>query len=281
MRVEHRVRQGTATSARTARRIVGVTGARPPDRRSGRRLTRRPSANTPTIVGEIASCRFVERDADRAVSAVSEVHSRRQRARRPDGLVRRPGLRLEACRKSASFACRMPDFVEHRARARSLIVDAPRDGGQALRARGTRRTTPAMFASSACAVQMFDVAFSRRMCCSRVCSAIRYAVLPCASTDTPMIRPGAWRTWTVRAWRRTPRAARRSPSGRRSAGRCRRRRRRPSRPGGVKIVSASRSVATATRTPASCARPMNARRSCTRPASSGVCTSAPNIPGVN
>ena len=30
-----------------------------------------------------------------------------------------------------------------------------------------------MFASSACAVQMFDVAFSRRMCCSRVASAIR------------------------------------------------------------------------------------------------------------
>ena len=51
-----------------------------------------------------------------------------------------------------------------------------------------------MLASSACAVQMFDVAFSRRMCCSRVCSAMRYAVLPCASTDTPMMRPGAWRT---------------------------------------------------------------------------------------
>ena len=34
---------------------------------------------------------------------------------------------------------------------------------------------PAMTASSTCAVQMFDVAFSRRMCCSRVCSASRYA----------------------------------------------------------------------------------------------------------
>ena len=29
---------------------------------------------------------------------------------------------------------------------------------------------PAMTASNTCAVQMFDVAFSRRMCCSRVCS---------------------------------------------------------------------------------------------------------------
>ena len=31
----------------------------------------------------------------------------------------------------------------------------------------------AITASSACAVQTFEVAFSRRMCCSRVCSASR------------------------------------------------------------------------------------------------------------
>ena len=36
----------------------------------------------------------------------------------------------------------------------------------------------AITASSTCAVQMFDVAFSRRMCCSRVCSASRYAGSP-------------------------------------------------------------------------------------------------------
>ena len=52
-----------------------------------------------------------------------------------------------------------------------------------------------MLASSACAVQMFDVAFSRRMCCSRVCSAIRYADRPLLSTDTPMMRPGTCRTY--------------------------------------------------------------------------------------
>ena len=51
-----------------------------------------------------------------------------------------------------------------------------------------------MLASSACAVQMFDVAFSRRMCCSRVCSAIRNARRFLESTDTPMMRPGACRT---------------------------------------------------------------------------------------
>ena len=48
----------------------------------------------------------------------------------------------------------------------------------------------AMTASSTCAVQMFDVAFSRRMCCSRVCSASRYAGLPCESIETPTRRPG-------------------------------------------------------------------------------------------
>ncbi|KGD55723.1 hypothetical protein DP49_2097 [Burkholderia pseudomallei] len=51
----------------------------------------------------------------------------------------------------------------------------------------------AMIASSACAVQTFDVAFSRRMCCSRVCSARRSAGLPCASTVTPTRRPGICR----------------------------------------------------------------------------------------
>ena len=48
----------------------------------------------------------------------------------------------------------------------------------------------AITASSTCAVQMFDVAFSRRMCCSRVCSVSRYAGLPCESTETPTSRPG-------------------------------------------------------------------------------------------
>ena len=48
----------------------------------------------------------------------------------------------------------------------------------------------AITASSACAVQTFEVAFSRRMCCSRVCRLSRYARLPRASIDTPTIRPG-------------------------------------------------------------------------------------------
>ena len=41
---------------------------------------------------------------------------------------------------------------------------------------------------------MFEVAFSRRMCCSRVCSASRYAWVPSASRDTPTSRPGSDRS---------------------------------------------------------------------------------------
>ncbi len=47
-----------------------------------------------------------------------------------------------------------------------------------------------MFARSAWAVQMLLVAFSRRMCCSRVCIAILRAVLPLLSLLTPITRPG-------------------------------------------------------------------------------------------
>ena len=54
----------------------------------------------------------------------------------------------------------------------------------------------AITASSTCAVQMLLVAFSRRMCCSRVCSAMRSAGRPVASFETPMMRPGMWRLYS-------------------------------------------------------------------------------------
>ena len=53
-----------------------------------------------------------------------------------------------------------------------------------------------MFASNTCAVHILLLAFSRLICCSRVCSAIRYARLPLASTDTPIIRPGTARLYS-------------------------------------------------------------------------------------
>ena len=51
-----------------------------------------------------------------------------------------------------------------------------------------RYTTPAS-AFSACAVQMLWVAFSRRMCCSRVCRVSTKPRLPSASSVSPAIRP--------------------------------------------------------------------------------------------
>ena len=50
-----------------------------------------------------------------------------------------------------------------------------------------------MTASRTCAVQMLLVAFSRRMCCSRVWRAMRNAGWPCRSTEIPMMRPGVER----------------------------------------------------------------------------------------
>ena len=47
-----------------------------------------------------------------------------------------------------------------------------------------------MFASSACAVQMLLVAFSRRICCSRVCKREAQGRWPRESFETPTIRPG-------------------------------------------------------------------------------------------
>ena len=40
---------------------------------------------------------------------------------------------------------------------------------------------------------MFEVARSRLMCCSRICKAMRSALLPSRSTETPMMRPGMLR----------------------------------------------------------------------------------------
>ena len=47
-------------------------------------------------------------------------------------------------------------------------------------------------------VQMFEVALLRRMCCSRACSVSVKPGLPSRSTVRPMMRPGIWRTCSMR-----------------------------------------------------------------------------------
>ena len=59
-------------------------------------------------------------------------------------------------------------------------VDAAARSWSGPRARARRRTSAAITASSTWAVQMLLVAFSRRICCSRVCSAMRRARLAAA-----------------------------------------------------------------------------------------------------
>ncbi len=54
-------------------------------------------------------------------------------------------------------------------------------------------------ALSAWAVQMFEVAFSRRMCCSRVWRVSTKPRLPSASVVSPAIRPGMRRRNSSRA----------------------------------------------------------------------------------
>ena len=58
------------------------------------------------------------------------------------------------------------------------------DGAQPDRPMEHRIENDAITASSACAVQTFEVAFSRRICCSRVC---RTAGKPCCP----------WRRWNA------------------------------------------------------------------------------------
>ena len=144
-----------------------------------------------------------------------------------------PGTRSATVSKNGSWRTSTP--TRRAGRRRAALVSQCTRCAISRRPSGPWYTAymPAMFASSTCAVQMLLVAFSRRMCCSRVCSASRSARATLASRPTR--RPGgrAGCACTPRAWRGTRRAGRRSPSARRSAAPSRPRRRRPSPPAGA------------------------------------------------
>jgi len=88
--------------------------------------------------------------------------------------------------------------------------------GSAPPARDRPRTSKAITASSTCAVQMLEVAFSAADCCSRVCSASRNAGCP-AGIDRQADEPGSGqaRVLAARAPPYRRHAARHSPSARR------------------------------------------------------------------
>ena len=111
-----------------------------------------------------------------------------------------------------------------------------------------------MLASSTCAVQMFDVAFSRRMCCSRVCSARRSAGPPggvgADADDAARAGRGPRARWAAMN------AACGPPKPIGTPKRCAEptAMSAPSWPGGVVSTHASRSVATTARPPPACTR---------------------------
>ena len=135
----------------------------------------------------------------------------------------------------------------------------------------------AMTDNSTCAVQMLDVAFSRRMCCSRVCRANRYAVRPWLSTETPTRRPGSER---LNASRVAMKAACGPPKPMGTPNLCVEpiTQSAPALPGDCSNTRASTSAATATSAPASWARCTIGSSGSTVPSVPGYCTKMPYTP---
>ena len=133
---------------------------------------------------------------------------------------------------------------------------------------------PAITASSTCAVQMLEVAFSRRMCCSRVCSAMRSAGFPSESVETPMMRPGICR---FSSSRQAKKAACGPPKPSGTPKRCvvPTTMSAPHSPGGVSRASERRSAATMTAAPSPRARCAKAPWSITAPSVAGYCRRKP------
>ncbi len=127
-------------------------------------------------------------------------------------------------------------------------------------------------------MQMLLVALSRRMCCSRVCSAIRRAGLPSASLERPMIRPGRKRLWASPVAKKAA-CGPPKPIGTPNRWLLPMAMSAPNSPGGVSRVRASRSVATVTRAPAAWARSQRARWSRRAPSVAGYWSSAPTTLG--
>ena len=130
---------------------------------------------------------------------------------RPVASKRRSSNPAEAAAASSSSARAAPPvsiaIASKKCSWRSVSPDTPRTPAASRAACACTRSAMArspsgpcqatymlaITASSTCAVQMLEVAFSRRMCCSRVCKVKRYAGLPSASTETPTSRPGSER----------------------------------------------------------------------------------------
>ncbi len=110
----------------------------------------------------------------------------------------RPGTRTVMVSKDGAVTTSTPPRRSPSASTAARRCTRGRRCAGARRARGTWRRAARSPTRSTCAVQMLLVAFSRRMCCSRVWSARRSAGRPPASTDTPTSRPGRLRLYASR-----------------------------------------------------------------------------------
>ena len=223
--------------------------------------------------------RLVERHADEPSAKRAQVEALAG-ARAPSTAVARGGRRSAPCSVSKKGA-RAGVEPSRRSPSCSSARRACGRGGRSARgppARGRRRTSrpspPAAPAPCRCC------SWPSRGGCAARASAAR-AGRPCGPRRPSRRRPGgpAGGACAPRAPRRRPRAARRSPSARRSAAPSRARRRRPSRRAGVSSVSASRSVADdheRARGVGALAERSRSRRA--RRRSPGTATSTPNSP---
>ena len=139
---------------------------------------------------------------------------------------------------------------------------------------------PAITASNTWAVQILLVAFSRRMCCSRVPSAMRNAIFPRVSRDTPISRPGMRRLNSSRV---VMKAACGPPKPNGTPNRCElpTTTSAPHSPGGASSVSASRSVAAISSASAAWARSATSRQSTIAPSVVGYWTMTAKTPLPN
>mmetsp|Transcript_34871 Transcript_34871/g.87735 ORF Transcript_34871/g.87735 Transcript_34871/m.87735 type:complete len:207 (-) Transcript_34871:1983-2603(-) len=123
---------------------------------------------------------------------------------------------------------------------------------------------------------MLLVAFSRRMCCSRVCSAMRSAGLPDESFEMPMMRPGMRRVNFSSATARKAAWGPPKPMGTPNLCEFPSTMSKPNSPGARSSTHASRSVTHADRPPFSCTSLICLVKSRTWPSRPGYANRAPH-----
>ena len=194
VRVEHRMRQ-ERRRPRQRRPDTSAATSGSPDWSAAPAVARRRRANTVDDRRDVVGVgRLVERDVDRCRRRGSGSSCRAASAALAHARRRSAHARGAACRSSRSFSCATPSAASSRsssarqARARGARCAVSPSGRG--RPRRSRPCWPAAPAPCRCSTSP-----SRAGCAARASAApCGTRGSPCASTDTPMMRPGACRT---------------------------------------------------------------------------------------